>query len=74
MERVEFTTHSFIKQKARELIMEACNNNWNLELWHEQEVRKAKGLGKYYRIQAQTDQPSISFDPFKFQGHSREID
>ena len=52
MKKDEFTTHSFIKLKAKKLILEAWNNNWNLELWHEDKGRKAKGLGKYCWIQA----------------------
>ena len=74
LKRDKFTSHSFIKQKAREWTIQAWQRDWNLELWHEEEGRKAKGLGKYYRLQAQSNHPNFNTKLFNFQECSRETE
>ena len=66
-----FTTHSFLKQRSKELVIEAWNQDWASELFREEEGRKSRGLGKYYRIQAQMSTPIFSTQPINFQGQSR---
>ncbi|CCU83251.1 hypothetical protein BGHDH14_bgh03315 [Blumeria hordei DH14] len=70
----QFTTYSFLTQRVKELIIEAWTHDWTSELFHEEEGRKSKGLGKFYRIQAQTSIPTFSTKPMNFQGHNRSTE
>ena len=66
-----FTSHSFLKQKSKEYIVKEWQKYWETELLREEEGRKCRGLGKYYRIQAQLHTPNITLRPFDFHGHNR---
>ena len=68
----KFTTMSFLKEMTREIIMKTWKDDWHEQVLRQEEGRKAKGLGKYYQIQALTSTPTFSLKPFLYTKFNRK--
>ena len=67
----KFTTLSFLRELLREKTLETWRQIWDQELFREEEGRKARGLGKYYRLMAHRNQPNFQLKPFQYNKYSR---
>ena len=66
-----FITHSYIKQAIKVYLMKAWKRIWISETIREEEGKKARGLGKFYRTQARQMIPRITWKPANLSHFSR---
>lgn len=71
MRKDKYTTLSFLREKMRQQLVISWKQRWQSELFREEEGRKAKGLGKYYRIFALKNTPDFKLKPYNYNKYSR---
>ena len=68
----KYLSHSHLKQIAKQKVICAWQNNWEKEILREEEGRQARGLGKFYRIQARRRIAQIKLKPFPMMKFTRK--
>lgn len=68
----KYVTFSALKEWCRQEILNAWSHLWNKELLREEEGRAARGLGKFYRLQAKRSLPQFKTKAFHYGKFSRK--
>ncbi|KAI1006060.1 hypothetical protein K3495_g2164 [Podosphaera aphanis] len=69
--RDQFTTFSFLVESIRKNIISAWHSDWIKQVLREEEVKKASGLGRFYRIAARKSTPTFKLKAIRIQKYTR---
>ena len=68
----QYTSYSFLKQEVHTSIKNAWSKDWATQQKLEDNGRRSKGLGKFYRAHMKYSIPDLKFKPFNFTKFSRK--